>query len=80
MVIVKLRENFVIPELDDPLDNAECTIWLPVKEARDVARHLLNMNAFYTYLPVPGDNSYVEIIAFDDDLDKILEIEVRVKV
>jgi hypothetical protein len=79
MVRVKFGENFIIPEPTDINDHVESHIWLPLVMAKDVARHLINMGAFFTYLPDPGDDNTVEIIAFDDDLDKILIIDVEVR-
>ena len=35
--------------------DTETHIWLPVKDAQNVARRLINMNAIFSYLPVPGD-------------------------
>jgi len=72
-------DNLIVPEVDDPFDHTECHLWLPVEEAQAVARHLINMNAFFTYLPDPGNDGSAEIISFDDDLNKILTITVEVK-
>jgi ubiquinone biosynthesis protein COQ9 len=77
MVRVKFGENFIIPEPTDINDHVESHIWLPLKEAQEVARHLINMNAIFTYMY--EDDEQVEIIAFDDDLDKILIMDVEVR-
>jgi hypothetical protein len=72
-------QNLIIPEADDPLDHVECHMFLPVKEAQDIARHLINMNSIFSYLPVPGADDEVEITLFDDDLDELVTIELTVK-
>ena len=71
-------DNLVIPESEDINEvNIECGLWLPVKEARSIARHLINMDAIFTYMY--EDDEQVEIRAFSDDLDKILILNVEIK-
>lgn len=80
MVKIKFSENLIVPEPSDINDHVECHIWLDIESAKDVARKLINQDSIFTYMPVPDIvTTDVEIIAFDDDLDKVLELEVRVK-
>jgi hypothetical protein len=59
--------------------DTETHIWLPVKDAQNVARRLINMNAIFSYLPVPGDEETVEIECGSCDLSKCITMYYEVK-
>lgn len=59
--------------------DTETHIWLPVRDAQNVARHLINMNAIFSYLPVPEDEKTVEIECRFRDLSKCITMYYEVK-
>ena len=67
-----LAQGLVIPEDTD----LECHIWLDAEDARELARHFINADIIFSYLP-QFDGS-VEIVADISDIAMFLWVEFEV--